>query len=76
MANTQLCTCMRGLLQCTPLVLRTQVWGSATWGIIRQEMAEVTRLLRASQMSLAVVHVHQKQLCVVPSQSTESNLCY
>ena len=59
---------LRGLLQCTPQVLRTQVWGSVTWGIIWQEMAEVTRLLRASQMSLAVVHLHQKQMCVVPSK--------
>ena len=66
----------RGLLQCTPLVLRTQVWGSVTWGIIRQEMAEVRMLQGTSQMSLAVVHAHQKQLCVVPSQSAESHLCY
>ena len=60
---------LRGLLQCTPLVLRTQVWGSVSWGTIRQEMG-------AYQMSLAVVFVHQKQLCVVTSQSTESHLCY
>lgn len=33
---------LRGLLQCTPLELWTQVWGSVSWGIIRQEKAEVT----------------------------------
>jgi len=73
--HTIMCPALRGLLQCTPLVLRTQVWGSVTWGIIRQEIAEVTRLLGTSQMSLAVVHVHKKQLCLVPSQST-GHLCY
>jgi len=63
---------LRGLLQYTPLVLRTQVWGYLTWGIIRQELLGYWKHV----MSLAVVHVHQKQLCVVPSQSTESHICY
>jgi hypothetical protein len=42
-------------------------------------MAQVTSchvLLVTTQMSLDVVHVHQKQLWVIPSVSTESHLCY
>ena len=33
-------TARRGFLQCTPLVLRTQVWGSVIWGIIRQKLRD------------------------------------